>query len=133
MAIKVSNVTVIDNNKNARLDGYIRAATYKGKTQTIATGSGAKSVNISTGDNVIMTLNGNTTFTITNLLSGYVNTITFKLTYSGGAYTVAWPTGTTWHRGVTPTSSSGGTAIYVLETYNNGTDWHGIEVWRSWA
>ena len=133
MAIKDNSVTVIDDSKNATLDGYVRAATYKGKTQTIATGSGAQSVNLSTGDNVLMTLTGNTTFTITNLLSSYVNTVTFKLVYSGGAWTVTWPNGTTWHRSVTPTSSSGGTAIYVLETYDNGTSWHGIEVWRSWA
>ena len=133
MAVKVSGTTVIDDSKNMLTDGYVRAATYKGKTQTIATGSGSKSVNLSTGDNVLMTLNGNTTFTITNLLSSYVNTVTFKLTYSGGAYSVTWPTGTTWHRSVTPTSFSGGTAIYVLETYDNGTSWHGIEVWRSWA
>jgi len=133
MAVKVSGTTVIDDSKNMLTDGYVRAATYKGKTQTIATGSGSKSVNLSIGDNVIMTLNGNTTFTITNLLSSYVNTVTFKLTYSGGAYSVTWPTGTTWHRSVTPTSFSGGTAIYVLETYDNGTSWHGIEVWRSWS
>lgn len=133
MAVKVSGTTVIDDSKNMLTDGYIRAATYKGKTQTIATGSGAKSVNLSTGDNVLMTLTGNTSFTITNLLSSYVNTVTFKLTYSGGAWSVTWPTGTTWHRNVSPSSSTSGTAIYVLETYDNGSSWHGIEVWRSWA
>ncbi len=94
--------------------------------------SGTADIDLSSGTNVTATIIGNTTFTVSNLTSGSVNTVTLYLT-NAGAYTITWPIGTVFNMTNSPTLPSSGNTIVVLETYNDGTVWAGIQVWRDTA
>jgi len=92
--------------------------------------SGTTDIDLADGTNVTATIAGATTFTISGITSGSVNTVTLYLT-NAGAYTITWPTGTTFNRNAAPTLPTTGDTIIVLETYDNATSFAGIQVWRS--
>jgi len=125
MAIKVGGVTVIDDDRNV-----INAA-LKSKTQALGSISGAQSVDLSNGETITATITGNTTFTITGLVTGAVNTAYFILEQPG-AGSITWPPGTRFDKGNTPTMNTGTNAatMIVLETLDNGTNWKAVQVWR---
>ena len=94
--------------------------------------SGTTNIDLSSGTNVTATISGATTFTVSNLTTGSINTITLLLT-NAGAYTVTFPTGTTFNRDTAPILAASGNTIIVLETYDDGTTYKGIQVWRDTA
>jgi len=94
--------------------------------------SGTTDIDLGDGTNVTATIAGATTFTVSGLISDSVNTITLLLT-NAGAYTVTFPTGTTFNRDTAPILAASGNTIIVLETYDNGTSYKGIQVWRDTA
>lgn len=126
MAIKVSGVTIIDDNRN------LVNANVKSKQQDLGSISGVNNVNFNNGETVIATITGNTTFTVSNLTSGSVNTIYFILT-NPGAGAITWPIGTQWDKGSLPVLYATGKTLIILETYNNGSSWIGVQAWRETA
>jgi hypothetical protein len=126
MAIKVSGVTIIDDNRN------LVNANVKSKQQDLGSISGVNTVNFNNGETVIATITGNTTFTVSNLTSGAVNTIYFILT-NPGTGAITWPIGTQWDKGNLPILYSSGKTLIILETYNNGANWIGVQAWRETA
>jgi hypothetical protein len=123
MAIKVSGVTIVDNNRN------VVNANIKGKQQNLGAISGVNAVNLNNGETVIATIAGNTTFTLSNLVSGSVNTIFFYLT-NPGVGTLTWPPSTTWDKGNYPILNASGKTLIILESYDNGANWIGVQAWR---
>lgn len=92
--------------------------------------SGTTDIDLADGTNVTATIAAATTFTISGITSGSVNTVTLYLT-NAGAYTITWPSGTTFNRNAAPVLPASGDTIIVLETYDNATSYAGIQVWRS--
>ena len=123
MAIKVSGVTIVDDNRN------VVDANIKGKQQNLGAISGVNAVNLNNGETVIATIAGNTTFTLSNLVSGSVNTIFFYLT-NPGVGTLTWPPSTTWDKGNYPILNASGKTLIILESYDNGANWIGVQAWR---
>lgn len=94
--------------------------------------SGTTNINLGLGTNVTATIAGATTFTVSGLSSGKVNTVTLRLT-NPGAYSITWPSGTTFNLNAAPTLPASGNTMIVLESFDNGATWAGIQVWRDIA
>ena len=116
---------------NATQLGGKAPAYYDDRTiNALGSVSGTTDIDLADGTNVTATIAGATTFTISGITNGSVNTITMRLT-NAGAYTITWPSGTTFNRNAAPTLPTTGDTIIVLETYDNATSFAGIQVWRS--
>ena len=123
MAIKVSGTTIIDDDRNL-VDANVR-----GKKQDLGSISGVRSLDLNAGETITATITGNTTFTATNIVSGSVNTIYFYLT-NPGTGTITWPPTTTWDKGNYPILNYSGKTLIILESYDNGSNWLGVQAWR---
>lgn len=131
MAIKVSGVTVIDDNRN------VVDANIKSKQQDLGSISGVNNVDLNNGETIVANITGNTTFTISNLTPGSINTVFFYLT-NPGAGTITWPPGTTWDKGNYPVLNVAvglltGKTLIILETFDDGANWIGVQAWREVA
>jgi hypothetical protein len=116
---------------NATQLGSKTPAYYDDRTiNALGSVSGTTDIDLADGTNVTATIAGATTFTISGITSGSVNTVTLYLT-NAGAYTITWPSGTTFNRNAAPVLPASGDTIIVLETYDNATSFAGIQVWRS--
>ena len=85
---------------------------------------GSFAIDLSTANNFVRTVTGNSTITITNSPSGKAFGFTLSLT-NAGAYTITWPT-IKWVSGVTPNLSASGTDIIVIYTYDGGSTYYGF-------
>jgi hypothetical protein len=108
----------------------VKAKSYHSPVQALGSVSGTTDVSLANGDTATATIAGTTTFTFSGLQSGYVNTLTLVLT-NPGAYTITWPASVVFNRGAAPILPTSGKTVLVFETYDNGTSWSGIQVWRS--
>ena len=118
---------------NATQLGGKTSAYYDDRTiNALGSISGTTNINLANGTNVTATIAGATTFTVSGLTSGSVNTITLLLT-NAGAHSVTFPSGTTFNRNTAPILAASGNTIIVLETYDTGTSYKGIQVWRDTA
>jgi hypothetical protein len=73
--------------------------------------SGTKTLDLSTATEWILTITGNTTFAFSNVpAAGTSQIVAFRLT-NAGAYTITWPTGTTFASGVVPTFTASGVDV----------------------
>ena len=116
---------------NATQLGSKAPANYDDRTlNALGSVTGTTDIDLADGTNVTATIAGATTFTISGITSGSVNTVTLRLT-NAGAYTITWPSGTTFNRNTAPVLPASGDTIIVLETYDNATSFAGIQVWRS--
>jgi hypothetical protein len=137
-ALVVADVS--DVTANATELNYVQGVTSAIQTQltysddrsinALGSVSGTTDIDLADGTNVTATIAGATTFTISGITSGSVNTVTLYLT-NAGAYTITWPSGTTFNRNAAPVLPASGDTIIVLETYDNATSFAGIQVWRS--
>lgn len=91
-------------------------------TSVLAMGSGT-AINCADNNAFSRTVNGNVTFTITNVPSSRSFGIALVLTYTSG--TVTWPSSIKWAGDTAPTLTGGKTYVVVLHTINGGTTWRG--------
>lgn len=121
MAIKISNNTIIDNNRN--LVDYLEKINAIGNTGTAAT------INLANGTFVTATLTGNCIFTFqTGTSTTGAIVFTLALTNDGTAgRTITWPTTVRWTDGTLPTrtTTANRTDVYTFYTLNGGTLWFG--------
>lgn len=109
-------------------------ASIRGKMQALGSISGSTAIDLDDGDIVTCTITGNTTFTVSNLMSGAVNTVSFYITWSASSTpSITWPSGVVWDRGNTPGLNTTGSTLIMLETYDQGTSWIGVQSWRSYS
>ena len=86
--------------------------------------SGATPLNLQNGNVFSATATANVTLSITNVpVSGTCASVTLIST-NFGAYTITWPTGTTWINGSAPTLPASGLAVLIFFTINNGATWY---------
>lgn len=83
----------------------------------------ASDINCSTANYFTKTINANTTFTVSNVPSGYAYAFTLELTHTSG--TVTWFSGVEWPSGVAPTLTTGKTHLFTFVTDDAGTRWRG--------
>lgn len=83
----------------------------------------ALDINCSLGNYYTKTINANSTFTVSNVPSGYAYAFTLELTHTSG--TVTWFSGVQWPGGVTPTLTTGKVHLFMFVTDDAGTTWRG--------
>lgn len=80
-------------------------------------------INCSSGNYFTKTINGNSTFTVSNVPSGYAYSFTLELTHTSG--TVTWFSGVQWPGGTAPSLPTGKVHLFMFVTEDAGTTWRG--------
>lgn len=88
--------------------------------QTVVT-VGALDIDCSTGNYFTKTINGTSTFTVSNIPSSRAYSFTLELTHTSGAIT--WFSGVEWPNGTAPTLTTGKTHLFMFVTDDGGTRW----------
>ena len=87
------------------------------------TAMGALDVDCSTANYFTKTINGNSTFTFSNVPSSSAYSFILELTHTSG--TVTWPSEVKWPADTAPTLTTGKTHIFIFITDDGGTRWRG--------
>jgi len=103
----------------------------RGKVQALGNITGTNNIDLNSGDTVTCRLTGNTTFTVSGLVSGSVNTV-YLVIENSSAGTITFPTTTTFNRGGSIITGTGKTLI-ILDSVDNGSTWMGVQSWRSYS
>lgn len=82
---------------------------------------GALDINCAAGNYFIKTINGASTFTVSNVPSSRVYSFTLELTHTSGA--VTWFSGIEWPGGTAPTLTTGKTHLFMFITDDGGARW----------
>lgn len=90
-------------------------------TKSVTVTAGAGTINCTLGNVFTSSIIANTTFTLSNMISGQV--ITLRVT-SSGAFTVAFSPTLKWSGGTQPVQTSTGTDIYTIEY--DGTNYYAV-------
>lgn len=125
MAIKVNGTTIINDSyglENLSGPTDLNNASVRQQTQGI-TGS---NIDCSVGNYFTKTVNGNTTFSFSNIPSSRAYSCIVEITHTSGSIT--WPASVKWKNGVTPILTANKTHIFVLYTRNNGSTWYGAAI-----
>jgi hypothetical protein len=93
------------------------AGTY---AQTVVAVS-ALAIDCSTGNYFTKTINGASTFTVSNVPASRAYAFTLELTHTSG--TVTWFSGVEWPAGTAPTLTTGKTHLFMFVTDDGGTRW----------
>lgn len=83
--------------------------------------AGAVPLDLSVANYFIVAINGDTTFSFTNIPVG-VTGVVLRLS-SAGAHSITWPTGTQWPGGSAPAFTAGGVDVVAFLTDDGGTTW----------
>lgn len=86
-----------------------------------ATAMAALDVDCSAGNYFTKTINGASTFTVSNVPASRSYTFTLELEHTSGAIT--WFSGVEWPGGTAPTLTTGKTHLFMFQTDNGGTRW----------
>lgn len=104
-------------------DGAIKPAALDATVQDLGEGSGTRTIDLNNGRVITLTSTGNTTIAFSNVpASGQVCVVTLKIT-NGGAYTLAFPSGTRFPGATVFEWTASGTDEISLITTNGGTNW----------
>lgn len=115
--------TIIDN-KWSNSSGRILES-YSEKLVTLSGTSTA--INLSLGNVFTHTLSGNTTYSITNAVSGQAHSFTLMITQTATARTITFPASVKWQGGEIPDlSTASKTYILTFMTVDGGTNWLGM-------
>jgi hypothetical protein len=118
MAIKISNSTIIDDNR--AIENYGITHNQLGSV------SGTATIDLQLGNYVSATVTGATTFTFSNpLASPIASGFILELT-NGGSATITFPTSVRWPGGLAPELTEDGVDVLVFVTDDGGTNWRGI-------
>jgi len=116
----VVNSTI--NFRNISTTGQTLSGYRTGRLD-LGTTSGTVNLDLSLSNDFTCTLNGNTTFNITNTPATGVVSFSLQLT-GGGSYTVSF-TNAKYPGATAPSLTSGGIDVITFVTYDNGTSWRG--------
>jgi hypothetical protein len=82
---------------------------------------GALNIDCSAGNYFTKTINGASTFTVSNVPVSRSYSFTLELTHTSGAIT--WFSGVEWPGGTAPTLTTGKTHLFMFITDDGGTRW----------
>jgi hypothetical protein len=98
---------------------------YREKLATLSGTSTA--INLSLGNVFTHTLSGNTTYTITNAVSGQAHSFTLLITQTATVRTITFPASVKWQGGEIPDMSTvNKTYVLTFMSVNGGTNWLGM-------
>jgi len=97
--------------------------TYTTGRRDLGTVSGSVNLDLSLSNDFTATVNGNTTFNITNTPATGVVGFSLQLV-GGGSYTITF-TNAKYPGATAPALTSGGIDVITFITYDNGTSWRG--------
>lgn len=83
----------------------------------------ALDIDCSAGNFFTKTINGNSTFTFSNVPSSRAFAFTLELVHTSGS--VTWPAAVVWPNNIAPVLNTGRTHMFTFVTDNNGTTWRG--------
>jgi hypothetical protein len=118
-AISTTGVMAVGQASAAANTELDLAGTY---AQTIVAVA-ALDINCSTGNYFTKTINGNSTFTVSNIPASRAYSFTLELTHTSG--TVTWFANVEWPGGTAPTLTTGKTHLFVFVTDDGGARWRG--------
>ena len=95
---------------------------YAGNITAVA----ALDIDCSTANYFTKTINGNSTFTFSNVPASRAFSFTLELTHTSG--TVAWPASVKWPADTAPTLTTGKTHLFIFVTDDGGTRWRGASL-----
>ena len=84
----------------------------------------ALDIDCSLGSYFTKTIDGNSTFTFSNVPAGKSYAFTFELTHTSGS--VTWPATVKWPGDTAPSLTAGKTHLFVFVTDDGGTRWRGV-------
>jgi hypothetical protein len=99
---------------NTRLD---LSGTYAQNIVAVA----ALDIDCSAGNYFTKTINGNSTFTVSNIPASRSYAFTLELTHTSGSIT--WFSGVEWPGGTAPTLTTGKTHLFMFVTDDGGSRW----------
>lgn len=118
-AIATTGVMAVGQASAAANTELDLAGTYAQTVVAVA----ALDINCSTGNYFTKTINGNSTFTVSNIPASRAYGFTLELTHTSG--TVTWFANVEWPGGTAPTLTTGKTHLFVFVTDDGGTRWRG--------
>jgi len=92
------------------------SGTYAGNVVSAST-----SIDCSTGNYFTSTVNGNVTFSVSNVPSSRSYGFVLQVTHTSG--TISWFSGVQWPKGTAPTLTTGKVHLFVFVTSNGGSTW----------
>lgn len=90
---------------------------YRGNVTAVA----ALNIDCSLGNLFTKTINGNSTFTVSNVPASRSYAFTLELTHTSG--TITWFSGVVWPGGTAPTLTTGKVHLFMFFTDDGGTTW----------
>lgn len=106
------------STSNPTFTGAIYAnGSYRGNLTAVS----ALDIDCSAGNYFTKTINGASTFTVSNVPSSRVYAFTLELTHTSG--TITWFSGVEWPSGTAPTLTTGKTHLFLFVTDDGGTRW----------
>jgi hypothetical protein len=90
---------------------------YRGNIVAVS----ALDIDCSAGNYFTKTINGNSTFTVSNVPSSRSYSFTLELTHTSG--TITWFSGVVWPAGTAPTLTTGKVHLFLFHTDDGGTTW----------
>jgi hypothetical protein len=114
----------VDNVKQMPISGGV-LENYREKLVTLSGTSTA--INLSLGNVFTHSLTGNTTYTISNAISGQAHSFTLMITQTATVRTITFPASVKWQGGEIPDMSTANkTYVLTFMTINGGTTWLGM-------
>lgn len=104
-------------------DNAITAAKLGGPYSQPAQAVSALDIDCSQGNYFTKTINGASTFTVSNVPASRAYSFTLELTHTSGA--VTWFSGVEWPKSVAPVLTTGKTHLFMFVTDDGGTRWRG--------
>lgn len=92
---------------------------YKGVVTTVS----ALDIDCGAGNYFTKTINGNSTFTVSNVPTSGAYAFTLELTHTSG--TITWFSGVQWPNQNAPVLTTGRTHLFMFVTDDGGTRWRG--------
>jgi hypothetical protein len=144
MAIKISGTTVIDDSRNIQnVENITATSIVGGSTLSVGTNAAATtnvdldvagtyagnvvsastSIDCSSGNYFTSTVNGNVTFSVSNVPSSRSYGFVLQVTHTSG--TISWFSGVQWPKGTAPTLTTGKVHLFIFVTSNGGSTWRG--------
>ena len=120
-------------------NNHITRSTLAGYSEvvfTLATATGTLGLDLSLYNFFNLTMTGNITVSPTNVPASKAVTLTIIARQDAtGGRTITWPAGTKWPGGVVPpaTTTANATDLWVLTTYDGGTNWFGALAGKAMA
>ncbi len=101
--------------------GQLTAIDIDGPYTQVAEALGALAIDCGTGNYFTKTIDGDSTFTVSNVPASKSYSFVLELTHTSG--TVTWFSGVEWPAATAPTLTTGKTHLFVFHTDNGGTRW----------